>query len=343
MKYLKKELQMLKPYHSSILENGVIMNANESPFNLPLQIINDFKDKISNIEFNRYPDMDNLGVTKSISRALNLDICNVSVGVGSDELIDTIFKCVINKDDKVLLMNPSFSMYQEFCNIHLACSVKVDLEDDFTFNVNKFISNITPDIKLIILCNPNNPTGSKIECEDIKKILDYANCLVILDEAYIEFMDCGSISLINEYDNLIILRTFSKAYSMSSMRLGYAISNCDNIQMIDTIKPPYNINTITQMLGSSVMDNKELFDDYIKYLVNERNRVYNILLQNNICVYKSYANFLWMELNDKQIKALKESNIHIRHIKYNNKTYQRVSISFKEDNDLFLKEVILNA
>ncbi len=344
MKYLRKQLKGMVPYHSPKITDGIVLNANESPFNLPKSILKEFTDEINKFEFSRYPDTDNTILRQALANAYNLDISKVTSGVGSDEMIDAIFKAVISENDIVLTVKPSFSMYKEFARIHDASVVEIDLKKDFTYDVDAVIEGIKANNpKMIIICSPNNPTGCIMAKSDIIRIIESTKELVVLDEAYTEFSNENNMDLIDIYDNVIILRTFSKAYSLASMRCGYAISNPENITIIDAVKAPYNLNIMTQLLASIVIKNKDAFKDNILYLKNERDRVFNILKESNIEVYESNANFIWMRLNDKIVSELVNNKIYIRKMMYNTDVYYRLTIGFKEENDMFLKVVRENA
>lgn len=342
MKYLRKELQGMTPYHSNYITDGVILNANESPFNVPDEILELFKKELENINFNRYPDMDNTILRAAIAKSYHLDITNVTCGVGSDEMLDTLFKAVCSNGDLLLVSKPTFSMYKEFAKLHDTKVYEVDLNADFTFNVDAFIKAIKKENpKMIILCNPNNPTGTLIKREDIIKVLESTSSLVILDEAYMEFYGEGNIDLISKYDNLIILRTFSKLYALASMRCGYALGQKENIDVIDTAKSPYNLNEITLRLATVVIKNKELYANRIEYFKKERESMYNTLKSLGIEVYPSASNFLWMRLSDEVVAECDKRKIYIRKMTYNNLKYNRVCIGTKEENEAFL-EVVRN-
>lgn len=344
VKYLRKQLQGMVPYHSSKIIEGVVLNANESPFNLPKEVMEEIQKEITNFEFSRYPDTDNTILREALAKAYNISVEQVTCGVGSDELIDDIFKAVVSDNDVVLTIKPSFSMYKQVSKIHDAKFVEIDLKDDFTYDVDKVIEGIKEhNPKLIFLCSPNNPTGCILERNDLIRIIESTKSLVVVDEAYIEFSKENNLDLVDKYDNVILLRTFSKIYSLASMRCGYAISNKSNIDVIDTVKAPYNLNVMTQLFASVVIKNKDKYKTNIEYLVNERERLYQELLNLNIKVYNSCANFLWMELSEKIISELEKNKVYIRKLMYNESVYYRVSIGTIDENDSFLKVVRANA
>lgn len=337
MKFMKKSFSAMEPYFSKNIEDGVILNANESPFNAPKAVIKQFIKEIKKVDFNRYPDMQNTKLCEAIAKRFNVKPTEVTCGVGSDELIETTFKCVLEPNDVVVSFSPSFSMYSVFAELCLAKFIAVDFNKDFTFDVDGMINAIKENNpKLVLICTPNNPTGSFICEKDIRRIVEATDALVVLDLAYIDFAECDYTSLAKEYDNIIAFRTFSKAMSLPSMRIGYAISNEDNINMINAVKAPYSVSVPAQIMARIATENIDLYKDNIKAIIDERDRLYNIL-KDKFTVYPSSANFIYLKLNDDINKALLENKIYIRTMK--NGMY-RISIGTKEENDKLLKVVM---
>ena len=344
MKYLRKELQGMVPYEAPYITDGIILNANESPFQLPNEIIEKFSDELKKVNFNRYPDMTSAALKDSIAHAYGISRENVACGVGSDELLQCLFNAVCDKGDKVVVMNPSFSMYAEYAKIYGAIPVHADANADFSFNLDNMLRAIKDNNpKMVVICSPNNPTGIVVDREDIKKIVSSTDALIILDEAYGEFDDKTNVDLINEYDNLMVLKTLSKLYSGAAIRFGYALSKKDNIDLIDTVRSPYNVNVLTQTMARIIIENKDLYKSRIEYFKEERLHVYNELKNMGIEVYPSHVNFLWMVLSEKVVDELLKNKIYIRTMKFNGKVYRRVSIGTKEENIKFLKVVRDNA
>ena len=344
MKYLRKELQGMVPYEAPYITDGIILNANESPFQLPNEIIEKFNDELKKVNFNRYPDMTSAALKDSIAHAYGISRENVACGVGSDELLQCLFNAVCDKGDKVVVMNPSFSMYAEYAKIYGAIPVHADANADFSFNLDNMLKAIKDNNpKMVVICSPNNPTGIVVDRENIKKIVSSTDALVILDEAYGEFDDKTNVDLINEYDNLMVLKTLSKLYSGAAIRFGYALSKKDNIDLIDTVRSPYNVNVLTQTMARIIIENKDLYKSRIEYFKEERLHVYNELKNMGIEVYPSHVNFLWMVLSEKVADELLKNKIYIRTMKFNGKVYRRVSIGTKEENIKFLKVVRDNA
>ena len=344
MKYLRKELKGMVPYQTPYLTSGVILNANESPFNLPEEIVEIFNEELKKVNFNRYPDINADELKQALANAYGLKKENIACGVGSDEILQCLFNAVCSKGDKVVVMNPSFSMYSEYATIYGATPVKADANKDFTFNLDNMLNAIKKNKpKMVILCSPNNPTGIMLTRDEVVAVLESTDALVVLDEAYVEFAGEGLVDLVLKYDNLMILRTFSKLYAAASIRLGYAMSIKDNIDLIDTVRSPYNINTLTQIMAKTIIEHKVLYKNRIQYFKEARREMYDKLKELGIEVYPGKANFLWMKLNEKTNEELVRNNIYIRTMTFNGEKYNRVCIGTKEENELFIQVVSENA
>ena len=335
MKYLKKEFDGMVPYHSELITDGVILNANESPVKPPKEVLDKINKALANIEFNRYPDMDERELDKAIAKHYGIEPYNVTVGVGSDELLDVCFRAVLNKGDNVIGFSPSFSMYKEFANLVGANYISIEANEDNLFQVDEMIENIKKyNPKMVLICSPNNPTGQFFTKEEIIKVIKSTDALIILDLAYIDFAKEDYFYLGLEYENVIAFKTFSKALALPSIRVGYAMSNKDNIDMINTIKAPYSVTTISQIIAKIAIENFNLYSGQIKQIINERDRLYKELKNMNFNVYKSEANFLYILMPDKYNDALLKKKIYIR--KFKSGVY-RITVGTKYENDLLLE------
>ena len=343
MKYLKKSLIGKEPYYSKEISSGIILNANESAFETPKEIIELVKKELDKVDLRRYPDTDNTLIRESIANAYGLDITNVTIGVGSDQLLDCIFKSLID-DEYILSCNPTFSMYKEYASFTNGKFIDIDFKDDinFEFDTEKIIEAIKKyNPKLVIICSPNNPTGSAIERSNLEKIIIAANeinSVILLDEAYSEFHETN-YDLIKKYDNLLVLKTFSKAYALAGIRLGYALSCKDLIDTINVVKPPYNMSRISSLVASIAIKNKHLYDDNIKKIIDLKNKLYDDLQKLKLNPAKSYSNFIFIKLNDKMYNHLLENKIYIRRLKYKNEFWHRITVGTKEENDILIAKL----
>lgn len=339
MRFLRNRFSGLKPYHSAYLTEGTILNSNESPYGAPQELMDYMKENVGQLLVNRYPDTDSTKLIEAISKAYDVKCENVSCGVGSDELIDCILASVLDEDDKVLIPHPSFSMYSEFTLLNSGLGIKVPLKEDFTYDVEAMKAVVEKEQpKVVFICNPNNPTGCVMAQEDIEAILKLSNGLVIVDEAYEDFASesISVIPLIHQYDNLIVLRTFSKAYALAGARVGYAIAGKELIDLIDAVKPPYNLNLFSQMVATWAIEHKEVFRANAKKIISQRAYVVESLKSLGFKTYSSEANFIWVELPDGYFEALRERKIYIRQMAVENKNYYRITIGSPEENEILL-------
>lgn len=347
MKYLKKSLVGRTPYYSKEITDGIILNANESAFETPKEIIELAKKELDKLDLRKYPDTDNTLIRESIAKVYGLDISNVTIGVGSDQLLDLIFKSMVN-DEYIVSCNPTFSMYKEYASFTNGRFIDVDFKDNisFEFDTDKIIESIKKyNPRIVIICSPNNPTGSAISRNELEKILNVAsdnNSVVLLDEAYSEFNETN-YDFIKKYDNLIVLKTFSKAYALAGLRLGYALACKDIIDTLNVVKPPYNMSRVSSVIASIAISNKHLYDKNIAEIKNQRDALFTELDNLGLKPVKSYSNFIFIKLNDKIFNHLLEKKIYIRRLKYKDEFWHRITVGTKEENDILLnaiKEVI---
>lgn len=340
MKYIKDSFKNLDYYFSSNIEEGIILNANESPYNPPKEVIDEYFNRLKDVNFNRYPDMQNLKLCDAIAKHFNVGSKNVTCGVGSDELLEVTFKATLERNDIVLSFSPSFSMYKVFADLEGAKFKEVLLNEENGFPVDEMIAKINEfNPKLVLVCSPNNPTGAFLEKDDVIKIVNATKGLVILDLAYIDFAKEDYTYLAMEYENVIVFRTFSKAMSLPSIRCGYAISNKENIKMINCVKAPYSLSIPSQIMAEVAISNYNLYKENIDSIIKERDRVYNEL-KKSFNVYESNANFLYLKLSDEVYNDLLANKIYIRKMK--NDMY-RISIGTYDENNELLKVVMKHA
>ena len=340
MKYMKKSFSKMVPYHSGLITDGIILNANESPYEPPIKVKEEIKKAVNEIEFNRYPDMDEVELNKAIGAHYGIDPECITCGVGSDELLDVVFRCVLEPGDTVLGFSPSFSMYQVFTELVGGNYIPVYGDSNMIFSVDTMIEKIKEhNPKLVLICTPNNPTGQYIEEKDVRRIIESTDALILLDLAYIDFAKKDYCKIALEYDNVITFKTFSKAMALPSIRCGYAISNRDNIDMINAVKAPYSVTTFSQLAAKIAISNFDSYKNQIDEIKSERDRVYKELKKLGFNVYESEANFIYVLMDDKYNDLLLNNKIYIR--KFKSGVY-RITIGSRLENDKLL-EVIKNA
>lgn len=288
---VRKNILELQPYLSfrdnNTFENPVFLDANESAFG----------------ELNRYPDSTQKELKEKLAALKNLSAEQIAVGNGSDELIDLIVKVFCEpKKDAILMMNPSFAMYGFYASVNENKVIKLNLDENFGIDKEEFlkISNEEKP-KVFFLCSPNNPTGNSIE--DIEFYIQNFDGIVVVDEAYIEFSEQKScIELLEKYPNLIVLQTFSKAWGMAGARVGIAYSSQEIIKLINTVKSPYNVNSLSLNRIMELINFKNIIEENIKNTLSEISRLKNELL-NIECVKRVFptdANFFLIEFNNAE-------------------------------------------
>ncbi len=338
----KPAIEQLTPYKVKDVDYTIKLDANESANYL-------FKDGIdlSDIDINFYPDTNSTFLRETLGAYFDMSADNLMVGSGSSELIELIIKTYIAPGEKVLSFAPSFTMYEVYTTIHNGSYETLPVESDMSFDIDKLIekaNEINP--KLIILCTPNNPTGYQTPKEQIKKLIDNTDALILLDEAYMDFTD-GSSSFLREtpfYDNLIVARTFSKAFGLAGARLGYISAGLPIIKSLLKVKTPYNVNALTQNLGIQALKKKPLVVDYINDVIARREALKISLKDLGLTVYPSRANFLFVESPLKALdKRLLTYGILVRNFAEFNEGFYRISVGDQSQNKALisaLKEIL---
>jgi len=343
---VRKNIVNLKPYTSARDENssGILLDANENSLG---STFNEIKD----LNLNRYPDPNQNDLRDLISAYLDVSKENLFFGVGSDEIIDLLIRifCEPGKD-KILIPEPTYGMYKVTADINNVPAVRVLLNDDFQIDLKEINKNFTRDIKIIFLCSPNNPTGNLLRKDDVLGLCKKNNSIVIVDEAYIDFAE--SFSLINEvgnYPNLVVMRTFSKAWGLAGARLGYCVANEEIVKILFKVKAPYNINSLTRFAIGKALNNVKLKNSYVKTIIEERENLKKelLLLPGVSKVFDSDANFLLIKCTNAKtiLKKLAERKIIIRDRSSQPKLEGclRISVGTKEENKILLnalKEIL---
>lgn len=296
---LRKNIKELVPYSSARDEfkgeASIFLDANENAYGSPLDT-----------NYNRYPDPLQLKLKKRLTEIKGVPPQNIFLGNGSDEAIDILFRAFCNPGkDNVIIVPPTYGMYEVSANINDVELKKVNLLPDYQLNTEGIAEAIDENTKMIFICSPNNPTGNSINREDIETILVNFNGLVVIDEAYINYSRQKTfIQELTEYSNLVVLQTLSKAWGLAALRVGMAFASEEIIEIFNKVKPPYNINEASQEIALAALQNVEQVNNWIKETVSEREKLRSELLQfpsvQNI--YPSDANFILVKtLNPKEI------------------------------------------
>lgn len=292
---LRTNIKNLTPYSSARDEYqgeaSVFLDANENAFGSPLAQ-----------QFNRYPDPLQYEVKIRLTAIKGVPPRNIFIGNGSDEAIDILFRSFCNPGvDNVIIVPPTYGMYQVSANINDVEARKVLLTEDYQLNLEGIAEAIDEHTKLIFICSPNNPTGNSINREDVETLLANFNGLVIVDEAYINFSRQKTfIQELTEYANLVVLQTLSKAWGLAGLRVGMAFASEEIIEVMNKVKPPYNVNEASQQLALEALSNIDQVNNWIKETLVQRDRL--VLELKNfdfvLDIYPSDANFILVKTND---------------------------------------------
>ncbi len=284
-KLVRKNIKQLKSYSSARDEfeghASVFLDANENPYP-------------SN--YNRYPDPHQKLLKKRISEIKNIKEELIFLGNGSDEAIDLLFRafCEPGKDE-VLIPQPSYGMYAVSASINDVKVNSINLTKDFDIDLSATLAAITPQTKNIFLCSPNNPSGNLLSRDKIIEVIRNFDGLVVVDEAYIDFTESPSLlEVLPQYNNLVILQTLSKAWGLAGLRLGICFANPEVISILNKIKPPYNISSVTQSLALEALQQSEIKDLQVSEIIAQRKMMEVRLLESRRVehVYPSDSNFL---------------------------------------------------
>lgn len=289
--YVRKNISQLSPYSCArnefTGEASVFLDANESPFNSP---------------YNRYPDPLQLELKAKISMIKGVPAENIFLGNGSDEAIDLCFRVFCEpREDNVVAIEPTYGMYKVSADINDVEYRAVDLEEDFSLDAEKLLAATDAHTKLIFLCTPNNPTGNSLNAGEVKKVLNEFDGIVVVDEAYSDFSKQPAFrNELENYPNLIVLNTFSKAWACAGIRLGMAFASKEIIGYFNNVKYPYNINILAQTEIAKMLGHRYDVEKWIGLILEERSRLMEAVSILPYCqkVYPTDANFFLAKFDD---------------------------------------------
>ncbi|MCF7568685.1 histidinol-phosphate transaminase [Sabulilitoribacter arenilitoris] len=332
---IRPTVKALKPYSSARDEyqgssnDMVFLDANENPFENGV---------------NRYPDPQQRTVKYLLSEIKGIPQENILLGNGSDEVLDLIYRafCEPNQDN-IITLPPTYGMYNVLANINAIEVKSVQLDENFQPKVETILDIANSNSKLLFICSPNNPTGNSFESKSIERLVKEFNGIVVIDEAYIDFSNKISwASRLGDFSNLIVTQTLSKAYGMAGIRLGICFASEEIISVLNRIKPPYNVNELTQQKAIVQLEQNELTQKQVQAILSERDALIHKLSEISFVsnIYPSDANFVLAKVDDatKRYNQLIKKGIVIR-----NRTNQpgcenclRFTIGTPEENKILI-------
>jgi len=309
-KLVRPNIEKLKPYSSARDDfhgdASVYLDANENSLGSPITE-----------QYNRYPDPHQLKLKNAIAEIKNIPAENIFLGNGSDECIDLLYRCFCEPSkDNVIICPPTYGMYEVCANINDIKTRKIPLSRDFQLRPRKILNDADRNTKLVWICSPNNPTGNLMKEEDIKAILQKFRGLVVIDEAYADFCGFSWLPFLNEYPNLVVMQTFSKAWGLAALRLGICFASKEVIHYLDKAKPPYNINLCTQQTTLKAIKNIDRVRENVTEILKLKEELAAGLAKQDPVkkILPSNSNFLLVEMEDAaaKYKELLEKGIVVR-------------------------------
>jgi histidinol-phosphate aminotransferase len=333
-KITRKNIREMHPYSSARDEfqgtASVLLDANENPFNAP---------------FNRYPDPHQKTLKKKISGLTGVNENSIFLGNGSDEAIDLIIRSFCEPgESNIISIDPSYGMYEVCANVNNVEFRKVLLNSDFSLNAEALLEVSDSNSRIVFLCSPNNPTSNLLDYKSILRIVNEFRGIVVIDEAYIDFSSFkGMLDEITDHNNLIILRTFSKAWGFAGIRLGMAFADKQVINILDKIKYPYNINILTQETMMNYLSGAYFNRDWIDIIISQREIIKQQLAEFDFIlkIYPSDSNFLLVKtINAHEIYSfLRDRGIIVRDRSKVSlcDACLRITVGSEVENDLLIK------
>lgn len=324
---------------------NIKLNANECNMNLPPMVEERVMSRLERLAFNRYPNIETESLAEQLARAYHVQRENILLANGSSEILEKLFYCFGGKSHKIVYPQPSFSMYAIYAQLSNSIAVPFDLDEEYRLNAQKFVETVRENkASLAVVCAPNNPTGTHIPLEDIEYIAKNIDCAFVVDEAYIEFDGKSAMKFWKKYPQLIIARTFSKAYGLAGARVGYMIADKKVTQMAGKVFMPYHMNILSAVTADIVYQMRHEYEPRIAMMISERARLSDELKKiDGIKVYPSATNFVLIKY-DKAVQLDEYlTNIGIGVRSFGNAPRLgnciRITAGLREENDTLLKAV----
>lgn len=319
------------------LKKIVKLASNENPYGASKKAIKAFKEFE---DFHIYPKTDFAELREKIADYVGIDADRIVLGAGMDGVLENIFKMFLNSGDEVIIPIPSFPYYHTLTRMYCAKDVQINRREDFTIDVGAVLDKMNEKTKIIIVCTPNNPTGNVERKRNVKRLVEETDALVFIDEAYVEFSDTNLMDLA-DYENVVVARTFSKAFALANLRIGYAVMHEDLRKEYMKVNTPFPLSTSAVNAAITALDDLEHVKRCVKLIVEERERLRDEL-GRFFKVYQSQANFLFVKSRVKSriiAEELLKRGVIVRDcsnfIGCDNYSL-RISVGTKEDNDFLL-------
>jgi len=295
------------------------LSSNENPLGTSKEVLKVIKNSIDNL--NIYPDGNSSDVKQALSDFYKINPDNIIIGNGSEEIIDMLINIMISPGEEVIFANPTFIKYEITVKKFSGICIKVPLNDQFQHDLNEMYLRINEKTKVIFICNPNNPTGTVVDKEELKSFIKKVreDILIVIDEAYYEYMSDASdpkiFELIKKHENVVLLRTFSKAYGLAGLRVGYCIAQPQLITILNKVRNPFNVNTLAQTAASAALNDQQHVSDSKEFNEAGKLFLYKHLNKIGYQYIATEANFMMINVktdSEKVYRLMLEEGIVIR-------------------------------
>ena len=342
---VKPEVKAISAYTLREYDYEIKINQNENPYDVPQPLKREILDFALERSWSRYPPFDPDELHILLAEYTGWDAEGILVGNGSNELIQAILSVFLEKGKTLVLPSPTFTVYRLIGSVMGARIVEVPLKSDYTYDCDALEESLLNDGDMIIICSPNNPTGNMYPLERLEEFLGKTDKPVIIDEAYFEFSNETAVDLLKNNDNLVVFRTFSKAFSLAGLRVGYGLMNTELAKEVNKAKLPYNLDFFSISAAVKLLKNRHMLRKRVEEIIEERDRLIPVMNEiEGITAYPSRANFIIFESPydpKKVFSCLLENGLLVRDVS----SYPmlgkalRVTVSTPSDNRRFIESL----
>lgn len=346
-RFIRKGIRDIPTYRLSIpppdVQISAKLNSNESPLASSQAVLKAITETAPSV--NRYPIISQ-ELRQKIASYVSLKPENVLVGNGSDELVDAVVKTFVNPGENAIVSVPTFELYEFYTKLAGGEVQFVRMKRDFSYDVKAILQAISKRTKLVFICSPNNPTGSVVSEEDVLTIAE-KEVIVVVDEAYAEFAEKSLVQLLKEQNNLVFLRTFSKAFGLAGLRIGYALADADAMGYLQRVSPPFPVNILALRAAGVAVEDRERLEQVKALVSTGRQYLYSELSEiEGVNAYPSKANFLLVNVaktgftSTELVDRLVQRGVIVRDcIRFRGlgQKYIRVTVGTQEENELFIQ------
>jgi histidinol-phosphate aminotransferase len=334
----------MQPYHPPTggRRNKLRLDFNENTVGAPPHVLDFIKRYLTAADLSIYPEYQH--ALEDLSRHFGVGIGELTLTNGTDEAIQLLINTYIERGDEVLILRPSYAMYRFYAQLAGAEIEEIDYRPgSLAFPLEELLERITPATHAVLVSNPNNPTGTGTDIAGIERIVQKAsNAAVLVDEAYYEFSGITALSLLNEYSNLFVSRTFSKLYGLAAMRCGCLFSRAENMRHVKKAQSPYSVNSLAAMAARIAVQDQTFVEEYVLEVLAARELLYVGLERLKIPYTKSQANFVLLQLGERAVEirdALRTRGILVRDRSYEIPGSVRVTVGTRDQVQQFLDEL----